>query len=458
MKKAAAFFIPNLPPAAFFLRRHNNIIALPECVGGVFLERIEYFIGWAAEFVWGPALLLLVLLGGAFFTVASGLYPIRKLKFIAKSTFGSVHNKSGGFAAMATALGATAGTGNIVGVASAIAVGGAGAVFWMWVGAFLGMMLKFAEAALAVKYRGGAMKYIEHAFGGRFAAIFWSICCVLASFGTGNMVQTNAAGSICKSAFGASPLIIGSAIAVLSAAVLFRGAKAVTKVSSFLVPFMAAFYMLGCAALIFICRDNLPATIKNIFSCAFSTGALSGGAVGIITSKALQSGISRGTFTNEAGMGSASIAHAESSGTPAEQGCWGIVEVFLDTVVCCTLTALAILSSGIGSIDDCAAEAAFSKYFGGLGSAFLALSMFFFALAAVIGWAFYGERALCYITNSKKALLFYRMFFCLCAAAGSALSLPAVWNLSDIFNGLMIFPNTAALLVLKKEILNITKT
>ena len=421
------------------------------------MERIEYFIGWAAEFVWGPALLLLVLLGGAFFTVASGLYPIRKLKFIVKSTFGSVHNKSGGFAAMATALGATAGTGNIVGVASAIAVGGAGAVFWMWVGAFLGMMLKFAEAALAVKYRGGAMKYIEHAFGGRFAAIFWSICCVLASFGTGNMVQTNAAAGICKSSFGAPPLVVGAAIAVLAAAVLFRGARAVTKTASVLVPLMAALYIIGCTALLFICRQRLPAAVASIFSEAF-TPAAGGGAAGLLTSKALQIGIARGTFTNEAGMGSASIAHAESSGTPAEQGCWGIVEVFLDTVVCCTLTALAILSSGIGSIDDCAAEAAFSKYFGGLGSAFLALSMFFFALAAVIGWAFYGERALCYITNSKKALLFYRMFFCLCAAAGSALSLPAVWNLSDIFNGLMIFPNTAALLVLKKEILNITKT
>lgn len=417
----------------------------------------EEFVGRAAEFVWGPALLLLVLLSGAFFTAASGFFPVMKIRFIARSTFGGMKNRRGGFAAMATALGATAGTGNIVGVASAIAAGGAGAVFWMWVGALLGMMLKFAEAALAVHCRGGAMKYIEHAFGGRAAALFWCVCCVLASFGTGNMVQTNAAAAICKSAFGAPPLAVGAAVAVLAAAVLFRGAKAVTRASSLLVPFMAAFYMLGCGALLFICRENLPAAAESIFSGAFKPAAMGGGAAGLLTSKALQIGIARGTFTNEAGMGSASIAHAESAEAPAEQGCWGIVEVFLDTVVCCTLTALVILSAGLGAVDGGAAEAAFAKYFGGAGSGFLAVSMFFFALAAVIGWAFYGEKALGYITKSKKALAFYRALFCVCAAAGAVLSLPAVWSVSDIFNGLMIFPNAAALLVLKKEVLSTVK-
>lgn len=421
------------------------------------MEAAEKIIGRAAELVWGPGLLLLVLLSGAFFTAASGFFPLRKIRFIAKSTFGSLKNKSGGFAAMATALGATAGTGNIVGVASAVAVGGAGAVFWMWAGALLGMMLKFGEASLAVKYPGGAMGYIEHAFGGRRASLFWCGCCVLASFGTGNMVQTNAAAGICKSSFGAPPLVVGAAIAVLAAAVLFRGARAVTKTASVLVPLMAALYIIGCTALLFICRQRLPAAVASIFSEAFTPSAAGGGAAGLLTSKALQIGIARGTFTNEAGMGSASLAHAESSGTPAEQGCWGIVEVFLDTVVCCTLTALAILSAGLGAVDESAAEAAFSKYFGGAGSAFLASSMFFFALAAVIGWAFYGEKALGYITASKKALIFYRVLFCVCTAAGAVLSLPAVWNLSDIFNGLMIFPNVAALLVLKSEILSTAK-
>lgn len=421
------------------------------------MEAAEKIIGRAAELVWGPGLLLLVLLSGAFFTAASGFFPLQKICFIAKSTFGSLKNKSGGFAAMATALGATAGTGNIVGVASAVAVGGAGAVFWMWAGALLGMMLKFAEAALAVRHGGGAMKYIEHAFGGRRASLFWCGCCVLASFGTGNMVQTNAAAGICRDAFGVPPLEVGALIGALAAAVLFRGARAVTKTASVLVPLMAALYIIGCTALLFICRQRLPAAVASIFSEAFTPSAAGGGAAGLLTSKALQIGIARGTFTNEAGMGSASLAHAESSGTPAEQGCWGIVEVFLDTVVCCTLTALAILSAGLGAVDESAAEAAFSKYFGGAGSAFLASSMFFFAFAAVMGWAFYGEKALGYITKSKKALIFYRTLFCVCAAAGAVLSLPAVWNLSDIFNGLMIFPNVAALLVLKSEILSTVK-
>lgn len=418
------------------------------------MEAAESFIENAAKFVWGPGLLLPVLLSGAFFCITSGFYPLSKLRLIIKNTLGS---KKGGFSAMATALGATAGTGNIVGVASAIAIGGAGAVFWMWVGAFFGMMLKFGEAALAVKYRGGAMRYIELAFGGKLPAIFWCVCCILASFGTGNMVQTNAAAGICRDAFGVPPLAVGALIGALAAAVLFRGARAVTKTASVLVPLMAALYIIGCTALLFICRQRLPAAVASIFSEAFTPSAAGGGAAGLLTSKALQIGIARGTFTNEAGMGSASLAHAESAGSPAEQGCWGIVEVFLDTVVCCTLTALAILSTDISPLGENAAEVAFGKYFGGAGSAFLASSMFFFALAAVIGWAFYGEKALGYITASKKALIFYRVLFCVCAAAGAVLSLPAVWNLSDIFNGLMIFPNVAALLVLKSEILSTVK-
>lgn len=419
------------------------------------LEAAESFIENAAKFVWGPGLLLPVLLSGAFFCITSGFYPLSKLRLIIKSTLGS---KKGGFSAMATALGATAGTGNIVGVASAIAIGGAGAVFWMWVGAFFGMMLKFGEAALAVKYRGGAMRYIELAFGGKLPAIFWCICCILASFGTGNMVQTNAAGAICSAAFGVPPIVFGAALAMLSAAVLFKGTKAVIKTSSLLVPFMAAFYVIGCCILLFICRENIPAVIQNIFSEAFTPAAAGGGIAGILSSEAMKTGIARGTFTNEAGMGSASIAHAESSGTtPEQQGCLGIAEVFLDTILCCTLTALAVLSAGLDRIDDGSAATAFAKFFGGFGEAFLGISMFFFALAAVIGWAFYGEKALGYITGSKKAAAIYKAAFCLCAAAGSCLGLRTLWSISDIFNGLMIFPNLAALLLLKNDILSIAK-
>lgn len=419
---------------------------------------LEIFSEKAAKLVWGPALLLLVLLGGTYFTVASGFYPIRKIGFILKSTFGKIKKKSGGFAAMTTALGATAGTGNIVGVAAAIAAGGAGAVFWMWIGAFLGMMLKFAEAALAVEHCGGAMKYIEHAAESRLPSLLWCGCCVLASFGTGNMIQTCAAAEICQDSLGIPPIIIGGGIALLVFSVIFCGANAVTKASALLVPFMSGFYLFGCVLLLYIHKENIPMAVSTIFSDAFSPLAAEGGAIGLFTSKALQVGISRGTFTHEAGMGSASVAHSESKNcSPTEQGCWGIAEVFLDTMIFCTATALVVLSSNLSTVSDNSAAVAFEQGFGSLGGIFIGLSMFFFALAAVLGWAFYGEKALAYLTNSKGAVTLYRIIFCLCAAIGSVLSVPVLWNLSDIFNGLMIFPNMTALFLLRKEIIKFTK-
>lgn len=412
----------------------------------MFFEKIS-------EIVWGPALLVLVLGTGFFLTAASGFFPFRKIGFVVKNTFGKIFRDKSSFAAAATALGATVGTGNIIGVSSAIAVGGAGAVFWMWVGALLGMMLKFAEAALAVKYRGGAMNYIEKAFGGRFFAVLWCVCCVLASFGGGNMIQTNAAGAVFKESFGFSPVIIGIIIAAITALVLFCGAKAVLKTSSVLVPIMALFYVFGCAGVLFIFRGNVFSALKSIFESAFEPVSLGGGVLGLFVSKALRTGISKGTFTHEAGMGSASLAHSESGEkNPAVQGCWGIAEVFIDTIFVCTLTALVILSA-----EKSSAEEVFRFCFGRSGDYFLSVSMFLFALAAVIGWAFYGEKALGYITKSRIAVNLYRILFCIGAILGSAASLPLVWNITDIFNGLMIFPNLAAIIILSGEVFKIIK-
>ena len=322
----------------------------------------------------------------------------------------------------------------------------------MWAGAFFGMMLKFAEAALAVKYKGGAMKYIEKAFGGRFFGILWAICCVLASFGGGNMIQTNAAGAVFKKSFGIPPVFIGIIIALLTAAVLFFGAKAVLKTSSLLVPIMALVYVSGCLGVLFIFRENIIPAFINIFKSAFEPLAVGGGILGILTSDALRTGISKGTFTHEAGMGSASLAHSESGSDPLLQGCWGIVEVFIDTIFVCSLTALVILSSGFSS-----AEETFTSCFGKTGEVFLSVSMFLFALAAVIGWAFYGEKALGYITKSRKTTVFYRILFCSAAITGSFAELPLIWNITDIFNGLMIFPNLLAIIILSPEVLKIAK-
>lgn len=427
------------------------------------MEKLELAAEKAAEFVWGPALLIFLLGSGAFFTVGSGFFPFRKIGFVLRSTVVSLFKKrdKSAFEAMATALGATVGTGNIVGVAAAIAIGGPGAVFWMWVGALLGMMLKFAEASLAVKFRkegDGALIYIEKAFGSKKAAALWAVFCVIASFGGGNMVQTNAAAAIFREAFGFSEVFIGGAIALLTAAVLFKGAKAVTKTSSFLVPLMAAFYVIGCGGLLYICRENIPGAFASIFNGAFSPISAGGGAAGLLVSSSLRTGLAKGTFTHEAGMGSASLAHAESrEEDPAVQGCWGIVEVFTDTIFVCTLTALVILSSGITKVTENSTSEVFGAYLGKIGVGFLAVSMFLFALAAVIGWAFYGEKALRFISKSKKAVIIYRALFCLCAVAGSAMSLPLVWNLSDVFNGLMVLPNLCALLALSGTVFGFTK-
>ncbi len=358
---------------------------------------------------------------------------------------------------MVTALGATVGTGNIVGVASAIAIGGAGSIFWMWVGAFFGMMLKFSEAALSVREKGGAPIYIRKAFGGKKAAFFWSLCCVLSSFGVGNTVQIAAASAAAKTAFDLPPFLIGTFAALLVAMVCIGGTRAVAKVSSVLVPLMALFYLLGGLFLLWRFREAVLASFALIFREAFSESAAAGGFFGFLSSKALRVGISRGTFTHEAGMGSASLAHAESGEKdPAVQGNWGILEVFSDMAVC-TVTALVLLSSGVPLENEKSTFSAFAAGFGAFGEKFLSVGLFLFALAAMIGWEFYGERALSALTGRKTSLICYRLIFCLLTVAGSFLPMALLWDLSDIFNGLMLFPNLAALFLLQKETFSFIK-
>lgn len=408
------------------------------------------------EWIWGPGLLLLVFGVGLWLTVGSGFYPLRKAGKIFGLFFRS-EKKGGGFAAAMTSLGATVGTGNIVGVASAIAMGGAGAVFWMWVGAFFGMMLKFAEASLSIRCRnkkgGGAPLYIRKAFGGKGVAAFWCVCCVLASFGGGNAVQVSAAAKAAETAFPKAALWVGISIAVLTGLVFLGKAKTVPKVSSVLVPVMAGFYLLGVAFVLWRFREAVPEAFFSIFREAFGKRAAAGGIGGWLTSETLRVGIARGTFTHEAGMGSASLAHAESDETdPETQGDWGILEVFLDTMVVCTATALVLLVTGKAGTEE-----AFSLGFGTIGTFFLIVALFLFALAAVLGWEFYGEKALSFLTEKKAAKVIYRLLF-LAVSVGSSVSQSAVlWNLSDCFNGLMIFPNLMALFLLRKEVFGFIK-
>lgn len=428
------------------------------------MKELELAAEKLAAIIWGPGLTVLLLGAGIYFTVRSGFFPIKKARFVLRATFGRLFREKsgGGFAALCTALGATAGTGNITGVASALAIGGAGSVFWMWFGAFFGMMLKFAEAALSVKFRAqsscGAMLYSEKAFENRIVPIFWAMCCVFASFCGGGILQTQSAAAICSEVFDISPVLIGVLIAVLTAAVLFCGAQSVAKVSSFLVPFMALFYILGCLAALFVFRERVASAFFSIFKEAFTPISAAGGFFGLFVSETFRIGLARGTFTHEAGMGSASIAHAQSAETdPKIQGCWGIVEVFLDTMVVCTLTALVILSSGFDLNGENVILEVFSQRFGLFGKIFLAAAMFLFALAAVIGWAFYGEKSAAYVFGSRKAAVVYRALLCVFTVFGSFSAPALAWSVSDIFCGLMVFPNLAALLALSKTVLGISK-
>jgi AGCS family alanine or glycine:cation symporter len=425
------------------------------------LTDFETFAARGASLVWGPGLLLVLLGTGLWFTLGSGFFPIRRAGGIFRAVIRSLLRKRHGpgptpFEAMSTALGATVGTGNIAGVSAAILMGGPGAVFWMWAGAFLGMMTKFAEAALAVAhhergeegFRGGAMYYIKKGLKMPVLASAWCVLCIGASFGGGCMAQSGSAAESCLAVLSIPRPAAGLLLAVLTAAALFRRGGGVEKVSGVLVPVMAVLYIAGSAAALAVFRERLGAALGMIFEEAFSFRSAAGGFTGLLTADAVRVGLARGTFTNEAGLGSASIAHgASSEREPGIQGCWGILEVFVDTIVVCTLTALVLLAGGC----DTAAEA-FTGCFGAGGGVFLAGSTFLFALAAMIGWAYYGESALYFLTKRKSALYIYRILFCAAGVLGSCLEFGAALGISDIFDGLMAFPNCAALIFLSKEV------
>jgi len=425
------------------------------------LTDLETFAARGASLVWGPGLLLVLLGTGLWFTLGSGLFPIRRAGGIFRAVIRSLFRKKRGpgptpFEAMSTALGATVGTGNIAGVSAAILTGGPGTVFWMWAGAFLGMMTKFAEAALAVAhhergaegFRGGAMYYIKKGLKMPVLASAWCVLCIGASFGGGCMAQSGSAAESCLAVLNLPRPAAGLLLAVLTAAALFRRGGRVEKVSGVLVPVMAVLYITGSAAALAIFREHLGTALGMIFEGAFSFRSAAGGFTGLMTADAVRVGLARGTFTNEAGLGSASIAHgASSEREPGIQGCWGILEVFVDTIVVCTLTALVLLAGGC----DTAAEA-FTGCFGAGGGIFLAASTFLFALAAMIGWAYYGESALSFLTKRKSALYGYRILFCAAGVLGSCIEFGAALGISDIFDGLMAFPNCAALIFLSKDV------
>jgi len=453
------------------------------------MEMITSINGAINSFVWGPIMLALLVGTGVYLTIRTGCIQVKWFGYIMKNTVGSLfrkdNKKEGGnnltpFQAVTTALAGTVGTGNIAGVTGAIFVGGPGAVFWMWVSAFFGMCTKYAEIALAMKYRitdengvhkGGPMYYIENGLGKNWKplAVIFAILGGLASFGIGNIAQSSEIAGAMKGLVGLNPLVTGILLAVLIAFVLVGGVKRIGQVTSYIVPFMAMFYIAAGIIVIVMKINMVPAVLVNIITSAFSFEAVGGGVFGYAIMVAMKQGFARGVFSNEAGLGSAPIAHAASSTEdPAEQAIWGVFEVFIDTIIICTITAMAVLLSGIELGPDAlgayaskgaAAVYAFNSILPGtIGGLVIQISLVFFALSTILSWSYYGERCWGYISNNSKVvnIIYKAVFiaFCIVGATGSG---TLMWDIADTLNGMMAIPNLIALLFLSGVVVNITK-
>jgi len=452
------------------------------------IEWIESVNKVVNDFVWGPVMLVLLVGTGVYLTVRTGWLQVRWFGYIMRHTVGTLFQKKGGdhgknlspFQAVTTALAGTVGTGNIAGVTGAIFVGGPGAVFWMWVSAFFGMCTKYAEIALSVKYRntteegvynGGPMYYIENGLGRRWKwlAVLFAVLGGVASLGIGNIAQSTEIAGALNGLFGIPHLASGVLLAVIVAFVVLGGVHRIGQVTSLLVPFMAVFYILAGVLVILLRITEIPAALGAIFSSAFSFEAVGGGVFGYAIMAAMRQGFARGVFSNEAGLGSAPIAHAASSTEePAEQAIWGVFEVFIDTIVICTITSLAVLLSGVELGEEAlagyaskgaAAVYAFNSILPGtLGGTMIQISLLFFALSTILSWSYYGERCWGYLTHNNKAVdMGYKIVFILVCVAGAAGSGKLMWDIADTLNGMMAIPNLVALLLLSGVVIQITR-
>ncbi|MCR4960703.1 MAG: alanine:cation symporter family protein [Lachnospiraceae bacterium] len=450
--------------------------------------------------VWGwPALILLGFVG-ILMTVITKFYQVSHFGHWWKNTLGAIFKDKhitshttdrsiSQFQSLCTALAATVGTGNIVGVAGAIATGGPGAVFWMWLIAFFGMMTNFSENVLGILYRrkdekgewhGGAMYYLRDGLGakknckaiGAVLAWLFSLFCLLASFGIGNMSQVNSMVSNINGAFGIPKIGVGIFLLLAVSLVVIGGLKRVASITEKLVPFMVILYFIGAIIIILAHITSIPAIFVAIFKGAFSLKAVAGGGFGAGIALAMKMGFKRGVFSNEAGLGSSVMVHSSSNvKEPVRQGMWGIFEVFADTIIVCTLTALVILGSGAIDLSTGEASAAvldeiggssnlmsyaFSQQFGVIGSGFIAIAILLFAYSTVLGWSHYGTTACRYLFG-EKGVWPYRIIFVLLVLGGSVMEAQLAWDISDTFNGLMMIPNLIGVIVLAPQVAKCTK-
>lgn len=433
----------------------------------------------ASDILWNSLLLFLLVGTGVFFTIRLRGVQLRRFGEGFHRVFGgfTLRGKKAddqgmsSFQALATAIAAQVGTGNITGCATALVSGGPGALFWVWVSAFFGMATIYAEAVLAQRYRttvngkvtGGPAYYIRAAFKGMFGKVLagvFSVLIILALGFMGNMVQSNSIGDAFHNAFGISHLAVGIVVAVIAAFIFLGGVQRIAAVTEKIVPIMAAFYILGCIVILVMNHKALPGAFAQIFVLAFNPQAMAGGVAGVTVQQAMRFGVARGLFSNEAGMGSTPHAHALAKvDHPREQGAVAILGVFIDTFVVLTLTGLVLIISGLipdGLTGTALTQAAFSQAFGGFGPVFIAICMFFFAFSTIIGWYFFGQ------SNFKamfgeKALPVYSAIVVVFILVGSTLKVDLVWAMADFFNGLMAVPNLLALLALSGVVAAIDK-
>ena len=443
------------------------------------------------SFIWGIPAMVCIIGVGLLLSVRTGFLQIRKFPYAIRTTIGRIFRRKDAsdgamtpFQAVCTALAATVGTGNIAGVAGAIAIGGPGAVFWMWCSALLGMCTKFAEVTLAVHFRernkngelvGGPMYYIKNGLGIRwqFLAVLYSLFGVLTVFGTGNATQVNtivtaidsallATGSGLNGILPTLNLIVGVVVAMMVAMVLLGGVKRIGSVTEKLVPFMALFYIVLALGVVALNYRRFPAVLASIVGGAFDPQAVTGGAIGSVF-LSMQKGVSRGIFSNEAGLGTGSIAHAcADTKKPVKQGMFGIFEVFADTIVICTLTAMVILCSGVPVGYGSAAGAeltisGFTATYGGWSSIFTAVALCCFAFSTIIGWGLYGSRCIEFLFHTDKVVGPFLVVYSFVSILGATVDLGLLWSIADTFNGLMSIPNLIALLLLSGTVAKLTK-
>ena len=442
---------------------------------------LEQILNDLNNFVWGPIMLALLVGTGVFLTIRLKFLPWRNLFYAVGMIFEKKDQHEGDispFQSLMTALSATVGTGNIVGVATAMVLGGPGALVWMWVSALFGLSTKYGESVLAVKYRetnsvgemaGGPMYAMKHGIGGAFGSIMaalFALFAVCASFGIGNMTQANSIASALHASFGVSTAAVGAVITVLSLLILVRGIHSIGKVSSVVVPFMAVFYFIAAIIAIGMNISAVPAGIAEIFRMAFAFDAVAGGVGGSIVASmltAMRWGVARGVFSNEAGMGSAPIAAAAArTDHPSRQGYINMTGTFFDTMIICMLTGLVIASSGaLGMTDPATGKLvsganltilAFQSAFGDGARIIVSISLALFAFSTILGWEYYGEKALEYLVQARPAIMAYRVIFSLITFVGATTTLEIVWNFSDTMNGLMSIPNLICLIWLSKDI------